>query len=124
MKLSMNCACMGKSLPKLLRPALLSVLAQGGAHGYALLDALKQLDAFASHPPDHTGIYRALQGMEKEGLIVSDWEHPDRGVPRRNYRLTPRGRACLERWKQTLEEYRRTLDTLLAFVQGHAGSAK
>jgi PadR family transcriptional regulator, regulatory protein PadR len=123
MKLSTNCACMGKSLPKLLRPALLSVLAKGGAHGYAILDALKQLDVFAVHPPDHTGVYRALQAMEKEGLVASDWEHPDKGLPRRNYRMTPKGGACLDKWTQTLEGYRRTLDALLAFTRGDLGNA-
>lgn len=122
MKLSTNCACMGKSLPKLLRPALLSVLAQGDSHGYALLDALKRLEIFACHPPDHTGIYRALQAMEKEDLVTSHWEHPDKGLPRRHYRLTAKGKACLDRWKQTLQNYRRTVDALLAFVQECAGS--
>jgi DNA-binding PadR family transcriptional regulator len=109
-----NCACTGKSLPKLIRPVLLSVLAKGDAHGYAILDELARREVFGPRPPDHTGVYRALQAMEKEGHLVSDWEHPPSGPPRRRYRLTAKGRACLARWKQTLQEYRRTIDILLA----------
>jgi DNA-binding PadR family transcriptional regulator len=109
-----NCACTGKSLPKLVRPVLLSVLAKGASHGYAVMDELARLGVFGSRRPDHTGVYRALQAMEKEGHLVSDWEHPPSGPPRRCYRLTAKGRACLARWKQTLREYRRTIDILLA----------
>lgn len=108
-----NCACTGKSLPRLLRPAILSVLAKGGSHGYAMFEELRRLAVVGDRVPDHTGVYRMLQVMEKEGLVVSDWECPESGPAKRNYRLTTRGRACLERWKRTLDEYRRTIDLLL-----------
>jgi DNA-binding PadR family transcriptional regulator len=108
-----GCACTGKSLPRLLRPAILSVLAKGGSHGYAMIEELRRLAVVGDHPPDHTGVYRMLQLMEREGLVASDWECRQSGPARRNYRLTPKGEACLERWKQTLDEYRRTIDMLL-----------
>ena len=108
-----GCACTGKSLPRLLRPAILSVLAKGGSHGYAMIEELKGLAVVGDHPPDHTGVYRMLHVMEKEGLVVSDWDCPASGAARHNYRLTPKGKACLERWKRTLDEYRRTIDMLL-----------
>jgi DNA-binding PadR family transcriptional regulator len=109
-----NCACTGKTLPKLLRPIILSMLSAGDSHGYAITERLRHLAVFAGQPPDHTGVYRALQAMEKESLIVSDWEHSKTGPGKRCYRLTPKGRACLKRWKRTLEEYRRTIELLLA----------
>jgi DNA-binding PadR family transcriptional regulator len=108
-----SCACAGKSLPKLVRPAVLSVLAKGASHGYAILEELKRLASCGDRPPDHTAIYRALQTMETEGLIASDWEHPQSGPAKRNYKLTPRGRTCLKKWKSTLQDYKRTIDTLL-----------
>ena len=108
-----GCACTGKSLPRLLRPAILSVLAKGGSHGYAMIEELRRLAVVGDHAPDHTGVYRALQAMEKEGLVASDWEHPETGPARRNYRLTTRGKACLERWKGTLDDYRHAIDMLL-----------
>jgi DNA-binding PadR family transcriptional regulator len=109
-----NCACTGKTLPKLLRPIILSMLTSGDSHGYAITEQLGHLAFFADQPPDHTGVYRALQSMEKEGLILSDWEHSRTGPGKRRYRLTPKGGACLKKWKHTLEEYRRTIDLLLA----------
>jgi DNA-binding PadR family transcriptional regulator len=102
-----NCACAGKSLPKLLRPAVLSVLAKGDSHGYAILEYC------GDRPPDHTGVYRALQTMQAEGLIASGWEQPASGPAKRKYRLTPKGKTCLKKWKSTLHDYRRVIDTLL-----------
>jgi len=78
-----------------------------------MIEELRRLAVVGDHPPDHTGVYRMLQVMEKEGLVVSDWECPGSGAARHNYRLTPKGRTCLERWKRTLDEYRRTIDMLL-----------
>jgi DNA-binding PadR family transcriptional regulator len=109
-----KCACAGKTLPKLLRPIILSLLSAGNSHGYAITERLRHLAVLARQPPDHTGVYRALQAMEKEGLILSDWEHSKTGPGKRCYRLTAKGGACLKRWKQTLEDYRRTIDLVLA----------
>jgi DNA-binding PadR family transcriptional regulator len=108
-----SCACTGRSLPKLVRPAVLSVLTRGQSHGYAIVEELKRLALCGDRPPDHTGVYRALQDMETEGLIASDWEHPRNGPAKRCYRLTAKGRSCLRKWKGTLEDYRRTIDMLL-----------
>ena len=108
-----NCACAGKSLPKLLRPAVLSVLAKGGSHGYAIMEHLKQQALCGDRPPDHTGVYRALGTMETEGLITSDWTHPRSGPAKRSYRLTARGKTCLRNWKSTLRDYKRTIDVLV-----------
>ena len=66
-----GCACTGKSLPRLLRPAILSTLAKG-SHGYAMMEELRRLSAVGDRVPDHTGVYRMLQAMEKEGLVASD----------------------------------------------------
>jgi len=111
-----SCACTGKSLPKLVRPAVLSILAKKASHGYAILDELKRLVFCGECPPDHTAIYRSLQAMETEGLIASDWEHPLSGPAKRNYKLTSRGRACLRKWKGTLQDYKQTIDMLLRLL--------
>jgi DNA-binding PadR family transcriptional regulator len=108
-----NCACAGASLPKLVRPAVLSVLAKGDSHGYAIVEHLKRQALCGDRCPDHTGVYRALQTMETEGLITSGWEHPSSGPAKRSYKLTVKGRACLRSWKRTLQDYRRTIDSLL-----------
>src|SRR6185436_4108589 len=48
-------------------------------------------------------LYPALQRLEKDGLIVSDWGATDNNRRARYYRLTPAGRRALgqelESWK-------------------------
>lgn len=108
-----NCACAGKSLPKLLRPAVLSVLAKGDSHGYAIMESLRQQALCGCRLPDHTAVYRVLGAMESEGLITSGWEEPSSGPAKRRYKLTTRGKACLRKWKGTLQDYKRAIDVLL-----------
>jgi len=112
-----NCICTGKSLPKLLRPAILAVLTQGPKHGYAITEELRDTPVFAARPPDHTGVYRMLQAMESEDLLVSSWEHEKTGPAKRQYRLTGKARQCLTRWKRTLQQYRGAIDGLLGLLE-------
>ena len=60
-----NCACTGKTLPKLLRPIILSVLASGDFHGYAITERLGHLAFFADQPPDYTGVYRRFSRWKR-----------------------------------------------------------
>lgn len=67
--------------------AVLHAVATGTAHGFDIIDA--------TGLPGGT-VYPALTRMERDGLLVSDWESVDiaRGEgrpPRRNYRATPQG---------------------------------
>lgn len=82
----------------------LSALRAGGvneAHGYAIAQALKarsnarQLTAYGT-------LYKALERLERAGLLASTWESPDaaaaEGRPRRRYyRVTLEGAAALAR---------------------------
>jgi DNA-binding PadR family transcriptional regulator len=107
-----DCPCSGKTLARLIHPAILRCLAQGPAHGYSLLQQLAELKMFASGEPDHAGVYRALKQMESGGFVRSEW-NLGAGPARRVYSLTESGAACLERWLQTLEGYRDAIDELL-----------
>jgi DNA-binding PadR family transcriptional regulator len=103
------CACTGRTLGKLVRPYILALLADGPAHGYALLDQLAQ----AGVEPDHSVVYRALNGMEQEGLLTSRRLSASGGPTRWEYELTPTGHACLDRWRKSLTAYRAAIDGLL-----------
>lgn len=107
------CACTGRTLGKLVRPYILALLANGTAHGYALLEQLAQ----AGVEPDHSGVYRALNGMEQEGLVTSRRASASAGPTRWEYELTANGRACLERWRESLTEYRTAIDELLKLIR-------
>jgi DNA-binding PadR family transcriptional regulator len=109
-----TCPCSGKSLSRLVHPAILGALAKGEAHGYEIAQRLHQLPAFASQPADAAGVYRALGGMERDGYVEAHWETPRGGPARKVFALTPLGRACLSQWRRTLRVYRTGLDELLA----------
>ena len=100
-----GCACTGKNLVRLVRPAILTVLAEESLHGYRILERLAGMAMFHGQPPDPAGIYRVLKSMEQEGLVRCAWELQGSGPARRQYALAARGRSCLEQWLGTLEDY-------------------
>ncbi|HWG02366.1 MAG TPA: helix-turn-helix transcriptional regulator [Trebonia sp.] len=72
---------------------LLSVLAAGPAHGYAIITALSARSDGAFDLPEGT-VYPALHRLEDAGLLASDWADAD-GRRRRVYVLTSAGSAAL-----------------------------
>ncbi len=113
-----RCVCAGRSLDRMLRPAVLTLLCDcpQGLHGYAIERQLHVFGFFAEHPPDFTGLYRLLKRMESEALLTSTETDSHAGPSRRRFRLTDRGRECLARWFVSLTEYRSRLDDLLEHI--------
>jgi PadR family transcriptional regulator PadR len=72
---------------------LLSVLAAGPAHGYAVISALRQRSAGTFDLPEGT-VYPALHRLEDTGLLSSSWAAVD-GRRRRVYSLTSQGATAL-----------------------------
>ena len=112
-----ECPCSGKTLPRLLRPGIMALLAQGEAHGYQIAQHLSAMRMFAGREPDHPGIYRALKEMTDEGLVASQWQTRDAGPAKRVFTLTNDGKACLETWLATLCDYRDAINELLALLR-------
>jgi DNA-binding PadR family transcriptional regulator len=112
------CACSGTNLPKLVQPSILAALSKESLHGYAIAQRLAREGAHLGAPPDHSGIYRLLRGMEKRGLLTSKLTESDAGPARREYALTERGRLCLELWVKSLARYRETIDAVLGLCKG------
>ena len=72
---------------------LLSVLAAGPAHGYAVIAALRKRSEGMFDLPEGT-IYPALHRLESNGLLSSSWAEAD-GRRRRVYALTQAGATAL-----------------------------
>ncbi len=72
---------------------LLSVLAAGPAHGYAIISALRERSGGTFDLPEGT-IYPALHRLEDSGLLASSWAQAD-GRRRRVYGLTDEGVTAL-----------------------------
>ena len=117
-----QCACSGKTLARLLRPAVLALLVREKTHGYDIVQQLHGLEIFAGFPPDTSGVYKVLKSMEREGLVSASWEFGGSGPAKRRYALTRSGTACLKRWARTLEGYRAQIDGLLGIVKPHGKS--
>lgn len=117
MPVSKDCACTGRSLPRLLRPGIMAFLARGEAHGYQIAQHLSGMRVFRGREPDHPGVYRALKEMAAEGLVAFSWETGDSGPARRVFALTQAGKGCLETWVATLRDYRDAVNELLALLR-------
>ena len=72
---------------------LLSVLAAGPAHGYAIITALRGRSEGTFDLPEGT-VYPALHRLEDAGLLASSWSDAD-GRRRRVYALTSKGETAL-----------------------------
>jgi DNA-binding PadR family transcriptional regulator len=108
-----DCPCSGKTLARLVQPAIMCALATGSMHGYKIAQKLSKHKMFKDAPPDPTGVYRMLRSMEEAGNLKSSWDTHDAGPARRLYQLTPSGKLCLKQWKTTLEIYASSIRDLL-----------
>lgn len=108
-----DCPCTGKTLARLVRPAILTLLAAEPLHGYELLRRLAPMPLFHNQTPDAAGVYRVLREMEAEGLLAGGWDLAERGPAKRRFGLTDEGRACLARWVDTLARYQTAITGLL-----------
>jgi poly-beta-hydroxybutyrate-responsive repressor len=117
-----QCACSGKSLGRLVQPAIVALLAEEPLHGYLLVQRLTDMSMFGGQKPDPAGVYRNLRAMEKDGLVVSSWDTGDSGPAKRRFELTRDGRACLAKWTQTLEEYAIALNDLVITMKRNGKS--
>ena len=77
-----------------LDPLILATVAEEPAHGYAILQRLKERSSGAFDLAEGT-IYPALHRLERDGLLNSTWS-TDSGRRRRVYSLTRSGTSALE----------------------------
>jgi PadR family transcriptional regulator PadR len=103
-------------------PALLTLLAQGPTHGYELLERLPAL--LGDERVDVGNVYRALRGLEQEGLVVSEWQATLPGPAKRTYTLTDDGRVVLGLWLDALAELREGLSSFLEEGGEHVREAR
>jgi DNA-binding PadR family transcriptional regulator len=91
---------------------ILAVIAVEPAHGYAVVDALRQRSGGVFDLPEGT-VYPALHRLEADGLLASAWETAS-GRRRRVYRLTRRGRTALGERRGDWRLFSNAVDGVLA----------
>lgn len=94
-------------------PALiLSVLNGGALHGYAIAREIERRSGGVLEWKEGT-LYPALHALEKDGLIVAQWEEKERGPARKVYALTPEGEADLKRRSVMWSQFSRAVSDVL-----------
>ena len=112
-----ECPCAGATLDKLIQPAMLAILAKGPLHGYKLAQKVGDIPHFLDDAPDVSGVYRILKTLETRGMVTADWDISQSGRPKRLFTITNAGRQCLEHWVDTLQNYHKTIGSLLKTTQ-------
>lgn len=92
-----------------LQPCLLLLLREQADHGYELVSRLRPMH----DEGDAGGVYRALRGMERQGLVRSEWQVSDVGPARRTYHVTLDGLSCLDEQVRELEHIHDVLHLFL-----------
>jgi PadR family transcriptional regulator PadR len=75
---------------------VLHLLSLGEAYGYEIVTTLTERTDGSLEVTDGT-LYPVLYRLERGGFVAVRWETPQRGVPRKYYRLTNAGEAELAR---------------------------
>ena len=91
---------------------VLHLLAAGEAYGYEIVSKLTAETAGALEVTDGT-LYPVLYRLERAGFVTVRWETPERGVPRKYYRLTDSGREELVRLTREWTTFASTMAKLL-----------
>jgi transcriptional regulator len=81
-------------LPGTLDMLILKTLSRGVMHGYGIAEHIRQLSEEVLHVEEGS-LYPALQRLQLQGLIASEWGHSVNNRRARYYRLTPAGRRQL-----------------------------
>jgi len=91
---------------------VLHLLSPGEAYGYEIVSKLTAETNGALEVTDGT-LYPVLYRLERAGLVAVRWETPERGVPRKYYRLTDAGRTDLGRLTHEWTTFARAMTRLL-----------
>jgi len=98
-----------------LVPVILLSLRDWNSYGYELMERAAKFGFEAMNPGT---LYRTLRQMEKDGIVKSTWETSKGGPARRMYSITDAGRAYLDFWAKSLEQYQQMMDTFFRMYTG------
>ncbi len=92
---------------------LLALLTREEKYGFQILRELRERSDGFFDLKEGT-LYPALRRLEERGFVESRWQEPERGMPRKYYRLTDRGRVALREalaiWDQMTKGAERVLE--------------
>lgn len=96
-----------RHLPAFILLELLSAPQHGGALQTSLNGRMPGLNA------DSGAVYRALNKLEKDGEVTSEWDTSERGPAKHVYQITAKGTESLKEWEKDIARRRGFLDLFL-----------
>jgi len=99
-------------LPGTLNALVLSTLADGPRHGYAIAEALRR-SSRGELLVEEGALYHALHRMEREGWLRATWRASDNNRRAKFYALTAEGRRELKREARAWSRYAAYLTRVL-----------
>jgi transcriptional regulator len=91
---------------------VLKTLSLSPMHGWGISQRVQQISG-GEHEMNQGSLYPALQRLEKDGLIDSEWGVTDNNRQARYYRLTPAGRRKLNTEVESWKRFAAALDVIL-----------
>lgn len=89
---------------------VLAVLGSGPAHGYALIELLRERSGGVFNLPEGS-VYPALHRLEQAGLVDSAWSEAG-GRRRRVYALTAQGRRAVTQRRREWRSFATAVDSV------------
>ena len=91
---------------------ILTIVANGPQHGYAIAQRLQRLSNDAIQVRQGS-LYPALHRLDNRGLVATEWRQSETGRDAKYYRLTTKGRAELERERARWRQFTRAINVVL-----------
>lgn len=91
---------------------ILKTLSLSAMHGWGMSQRVQQMSD-GEFAMNQGSLYPALQRLEKDGLITSDWGVTDNNRQARYYRITAAGRRALGREVESWKRFAAALDAVL-----------
>lgn len=89
---------------------LLAVIQEDPSYGYEMV---RKLRGRGLELAGDGSIYPLLSRLQKQGMIEGYLVQSSEGPARKYYRMSKRGTAALEQWRQDWEQFRASVDTVL-----------
>ena len=80
-------------------PLVLAILSEGESYGYAIIKRVAELSKGEMQWTDGM-VYPLLHRLERNAFVEAVWGKSETGRSRKSYRLTPAGRAHLDRQRR------------------------
>lgn len=107
-----RCDCAGSRVERFIEPCLLLLLLEKPAHGYDLMERLREF-GFDAEDQDPGMVYRNLRRLEHQGMVESEWDTSGPGPAKRLYQVTAEGRDLLQAWSAIIRRNKATLEEFL-----------